>query len=237
MTDLLFQKDSYLKKCEAIITNIVENSIELNCTVFYPQGGGQPGDSGKIYKEDGNEILIHNTIKDSKAKIFHQSNNEIKKFLVGDKVIAEINWKVRYIYMKMHTCLHLLSAVLPYPVTGGKIGAEKSSLDFNIPEPKLNKEEITQKINQLVELDFPISQTWISDAELENKSDLIKTMSVKPPKGTGSVRLVKIGDEIDLQPCGGTHIKFTSEIGKIKVIKIENKGKKNRRITLVIENK
>lgn len=236
MTDQLFQKDSYLKKCEAIITNIVENSIELNCTVFYPQGGGQPGDSGIIYKEDGNKILINNTIKGSKTEILHQSNNEINNFLVGDKVMAEINWDIRYIYMKMHTCLHLLSAVLPYPVTGGKIGTEKSSLDFNIPEPKLDKDEITQKINQLVELDFPISQTWISDIELEKKSELIKTMSVKPPKGTGSVRLIKIGDKVDLQPCGGTHVKFTSEIGKIKITKIENKGKKNRRIILVIEN-
>ena len=237
MTELLFQKDSYARKCESTITNILKNSIELNRTVFYPLGGGQPGDTGKLYKENGNEILINNTIKDSTKNILHQSFNEIKNFSIGDKVTAEINWDSRFLYMKMHTCLHLLSSVLPYPVTGGKISSEKGSLDFNIPEPKLDKEEIEKKINHLIELDFPVNQTWISDNELDRRSELIKTMSVKPPRGTGSVRLIKIGEKIDLQPCGGTHIKSTSEIGRINVVKIENKGKKNRRIILRFENK
>lgn len=233
-TKELFNEDAYLKECDATVLAITErNGIILDQTVFYPTGGGQPGDSGKLVIE-GIDIIIATTVKDRvTGEIIHVMPNDNLQIKVGDVVKASIDWEIRYQRMKMHSALHLMCAVVPCGVTGGQIGELKSRLDFDIGEMTLDKEQITRVINELVDQDHTISTQWISDEELDNNPELVRTMSVQPPRGTGKIRLLKVGQSVDLQPCGGTHVKQTSEIGQIRVAKIENKGKRNRRVNLV----
>ena len=229
---MLFIEDSYLKDFDATILNIDSNEIILDRTAFYAKSGGQPGEIGKIkFKEK--EINIIDTIYDHKKNIIHVCENS-SDLKVNEKIIGKINWDKRYKHMRMHSALHLLCSLIPYDVTGGQISFEKSRLDFNA-EDKIEKEEIENKINQLVKDDHEISYQWITLEELDNQPDLVRTMSVKPPRTNNKIRLVKIGS-IDLQPCGGTHVKRTKEIGNIKIGKIENKGKMNRRVNLSISD-
>jgi len=229
---MLFIEDSYLKDFDATILNIDSNRIILDRTAFYAKSGGQPGDIGKITL-NGKEINIIDTVYDNKQNILHvcENSNDLK---IDEKIKGKINWKIRYKHMRMHTALHLLCSLIPYDVTGGQISYEKSRLDFNAND-KIEKEEIENKINQLVKDDHEISYQWITLEELDNQPDLVRTMSVKPPRTNNKIRLVKIGS-IDLQPCGGTHVKRTKEIGNIKIGKIENKGKMNRRVNLSISD-
>jgi len=229
---MLFIEDSYLKDFDATILNIDSNKIILDRTAFYAKSGGQPGDIGKITL-NGKEINIIDTVYDDKQNILHvcENSNDLK---IDEKIKGKINWEIRYKHMRMHTALHLLCSLIPYDVTGGQISYEKSRLDFNADD-KIEKEEIENKINQLVKDDHEISYQWITLEELDNQPDLVRTMSVKPPRTNNKIRLVKIGS-IDLQPCGGTHVKRTKEIGNIRIGKIENKGKMNRRVNLSISD-
>jgi misacylated tRNA(Ala) deacylase len=209
--------------------------IVLDRTVFYAASGGQPADRGTLTTDSGASIPIANVVftDPSKTTIAHVPAPGSPAVAVGDKVKASIDWPVRHARMRMHTALHLLSAVLPYPVTGGSVGEAESRLDFDIPEAGLDKDAITAKLAEMIASDAPVSSRWISDAELEANPGLVKTMSVKPPMGTGQVRLIEIKD-LDLQPCGGTHVRSTAEIGAVRVTQVEKKGKQNRRVRLAL---
>ena len=230
----LFEENSYTKEFEAKIINIDKEIkvIELEKTAFFGKGGGQPGDSGLLVSESGSVEVIE-TIK-KEDSILHQVNS-VANLKIGDLIKGKINWEKRYKFMKMHTALHLLCAVVPAGVTGGQIGELKSRLDFNANINSMNKEEVQIKLNQALKNDNEISYEWVNSQVLEKKPELIRTMTVKPPKTNGKIRLVKIGN-IDLQPCGGTHVKNTSEIGSIIIGKIENKGKMNRRINISLSD-
>ena len=230
---MLFIEDPYLKEFNAKILNINLNQITLDQTVFYARSGGQPGDVGQL-TTNGNTINIIDTIKDQENNIIHIAENNIE-LAIGEKIQGTINWDKRYKHMRMHSALHLLCSVIPLDVTGGQIGYDKSRLDFNAQDYKIEKEEIEYKINSLVKEDHEISYQWITNDELEQQPELVRTMSAQPPKIKGKVRLVKISN-VDLQPCGGTHVKSTAEIGEIKIVKIENKGKMNRRVNLLIND-
>ena len=230
MTKHIYSENPYTRSCESRITYSSENSIELDSTVFYPTGGGQPGDSGSIKLENGSKITVVNTLKGKNTgQVIHQINDCKAPPLIGETVIATIDWNRRYRHMKMHTCLHLLGAIVDAPITGGQIGENKGRLDFDLAKLDLDKEQIELHLNQLIQSNQPTTTSWIRDEDLAIQPNLVKTMKVKPPAGQGKVRLLEIGN-IDLQPCGGTHVKSTGEIGTVRVPKIENKGKHNRRI-------
>jgi len=228
----LFESDAYLNEFKAKIIKIIkeDNHIELNQTAFYAKSGGQPGDKGKI-ERGSSKIQVLETIKENN-KIVHIVD-DLKDLEENCDIIGKINWDLRYKYMRMHTALHLLCSIVPLGVTGGQIGYEKSRLDFNDPDKLINKEELEEKINLLVEDNYAVTTEVIESNILEEKPELVRTMSVKPPQVDGKIRLVRIGD-VDLQPCGGTHVKSTIEIGKIQIGKIENKGKMNRRVNLLL---
>jgi misacylated tRNA(Ala) deacylase len=238
MTEELFRQDAYLKTCEATVTAVDGAGISLDRTVFYPVGGGQPGDSGTLTTSDGREIRIADTIKEKEkasGASLHVAEDEAHSLKVGDTVTATIDWDRRYRFMRMHTCMHLLLSVIDGDVTGGQIGDGKGRVDFNLPDTKLDKEAIGEALNRLIAEDHPTSARWITDEELAAQPELIRTMSVKPPTGAGKVRLMEIAG-VDLQPCGGTHVARTSEIGPVRVGKIENKGRQNRRVVLLMES-
>ena len=236
-TDCLFREDSYLKDCEATVVAVnPDGGIVLNRTVFYAASGGQPADRGMLTTSSGVDIAIANVAYTDPGKtvIAHFPDKGIPAAVeVGDKVRASIDWPLRHARMRMHTALHLLSAILPYPVTGGSVGEAESRLDFDIPEAGLDKDAITGRLAEMIATDAAVSSRWISDAELEANPALVKTMSVKPPMGTGQVRLIEIAG-LDLQPCGGTHVRSTAEIGAVRVTQVEKKGKQNRRVRLAL---
>ncbi len=240
-TECLFRDDSYLKECDARVVAVTEQGgIVLDRTVFYANSGGQPGDTGTLTAPDGTHIAIATAVYTDAAKseIAHMLTKDLPAagtpaLKVGDTVNAAIDWDRRYARMRMHTALHLLSAALPYAVTGGSVGESESRLDFDIPEAGLDKDAITAKVNDMIASDAAVTSRWISDAELEANPGLVKTMSVKPPMGTGKVRLIEIAG-LDLQPCGGTHVRSTKEIGAVRVTQIEKKGKQNRRVRLAL---
>jgi misacylated tRNA(Ala) deacylase len=235
-TDCLFREDAYLKECEATIAAVTDTGgIVLDRTVFYAVSGGQPADRGALTLSDGRTIAIDNVIyaDASKTQIAHVPAAGSTPLSAGDKVRAAIDWEPRYARMRMHTALHLLSAVLPYPVTGGSIGEKESRLDFDIPEAGLDKGKIDEAVAAMIAADAEVTSRWITDAELEANPGLVKTMAVKPPMGTGRVRLIEIKG-YDLQPCGGTHVARTGEIGAVQVTQIEKKGKQNRRVRIAL---
>ena len=235
-TDCLFRDDSYLKECEARVLAITEQGgIVLDRTVFYANSGGQPGDSGALARADGTRVPIETAVYTdaAKAEIAHVPQAGAPALAVGDSVVALIDWEKRYGRMRIHTALHLLSAALPYAVTGGSVGESEGRLDFDIPDAGLDKEAITAKLVEMVAQNAAVSDRWIADAELAANSGLVKTMSVKPPMGTGRVRLIEI-EGLDLQPCGGTHVRATGEIGTVRVTQIEKKGKLNRRVRIAL---
>ena len=234
-TECLFRDDAYLTDCEARVTALTEQGgIVLDRTVFYATSGGQPGDTGTLTTGDGVRILIETAIyiDAAKSEIAHVPAAGAPALKVGDAVTVAIDWDKRHARMRMHTALHLLSAVLPYAVTGGSVGNVEGRLDFDIPEAGLDKETITARLNEMIAGNAAVTSRWISDAELATSPGLVKTMSVKPPMGTGRVRLIEITG-LDLQPCGGTHVRSTGEVGAVRVSQIEKKGKQNRRVRLV----
>jgi misacylated tRNA(Ala) deacylase len=235
-TDCLFREDSYLKDCEAKVVAVTpDGGLVLDRTVFYAASGGQPADKGTLIAKSGAAFPVANVVftDPGKTEIAHVPPPGSPAFAVGDTITAAIDWPIRHARMRMHTALHLLSAVLPYPVTGGSIGEAESRLDFDIPEAGLDKDAITQKLAEMIAANAAVTSRWITDAELEANPSLVKTMSVKPPMGTGRVRLIEIAG-LDLQPCGGTHVRATGEIGAVRVTQVEKKGKQNRRVRIAL---
>jgi misacylated tRNA(Ala) deacylase len=232
MTELLFRDDAYLRSCPARVMAVDERGVRLDRTVFYPAGGGQPGDIGVLRLADGSEIAIVDTVKgDGVDEVIHVAAPNAPLPPPGEQVTAAIDWERRHRLMRMHTCLHLLCAVVPGAVTGGSIGDGRGRLDFDVPGAALDKEAIAAGLNKLITEGHAVAPRWIDDAELAARPELVRTMTVKPPTGTGKVRLLEIAG-VDLQPCGGTHVKNTAEIGPVGIGKIENKGRQNRRINL-----
>ena len=230
-TELLFRAEPYTRTCEATVSAADGEAVRLDRTVFYPEGGGQPGDTGILRTDDGTVIAVMNTRKGEAADdVLHLIDPDCPAPLPGSRVVAELDWERRYRHMRMHTCLHLLSAVIDAPVTGGQLSAEKGRLDFDV-DTKLEKAAVQDELNALIARDFPVAARWISDEALAAQPELVKTMRVKPPSGQGRVRVIDV-EGIDLQPCGGTHVARTGEIGPVIVRKIENKGRHNRRVTL-----
>jgi misacylated tRNA(Ala) deacylase len=234
MTRPLYRDDAYARDCDATVLAVAPNGgIVLDQTVFYAQGGGQPGDVGALTTRDSGTIVVANTVYGpDRTTILHMPATAAT-LRAGDVVRAELDWERRHARMRLHTALHLLSVALPYPVTGGAIGDGDGRLDFDIPEAGLDKGELTEKLNALIARDAPVIERWITDEELDANPALIKTMTVKPPRGSGRVRLVEI-EGIDLQPCGGTHVRRTAEIGRVTVTDIEKKGKQNRRVRIAL---
>jgi misacylated tRNA(Ala) deacylase len=232
MTEELFREDAYLKSCEARVVAVDEAGVRLDRTVFYPEGGGQPGDTGMLRLADGRELKVADTRK-------HPVTGEPSHILepgaqapgVGETVTVILDWERRHRHMRMHTCLHLLCSLVTGSVTGGALGEAKGRLDFDLPNTAIDKEKLTADLNRLVAEDHTVRPRWITDDELAANPGLVRTMSVKPPTGSGKVRLLEI-DGVDLQPCGGTHVARTGEIGQVAVGKIENKGRQNRRINI-----
>jgi misacylated tRNA(Ala) deacylase len=232
MTELLFRDDGYLHSCTARVTAADAQGIRLDRTVFYPTGGGQPGDTGVLRLASGEAIAIVDTVKGEDAdEVIHVPAPSAGLPAPGAQVVAEIDWERRHRLMRMHTCLHLLCAVVPGAVTGGQVADGRGRLDFDVPGSSLDKDRIAERLNELIAAGHPVEARWITDDELREKPDLVRTMSVQPPMGSGRVRLMEVAG-VDLQPCGGTHVRNTAEIGRVQVTKIENKGRQNRRINL-----
>jgi len=235
MTERLFLEDAYLRHAAAHVLRADAAGIMLDRTVFYARSGGQPGDGG-VLRWDGGECRVAETIKGEGEAILHVPAEGSALPPVGAEVSGEIDWAPRFALMRMHTAMHLMCAVLPsIAVTGGSVGGDRSRLDFNLPEAP-DKAAIEAALNALIEADHPVSHEWVEESVLDTNPALVRTMSVQPPRGTGRLRLVRIGAlevPVDLQPCGGTHVARTGEIGRVVVQKIENKGKQNRRIVIV----
>lgn len=232
-TEALFRQDAYLKTCEATVVAVQEDGVVLDRTVFYPLGGGQPGDTGTI-RWQGGALTVIDTRYGEKGQICHRVEQGSRLPETGDTVLAEIHWERRYRHMRMHTAMHLLGAVLPYGVTGGNISADKSRLDFDM-EDTVDKIAVGDALARLVQENHPITSRWITDEELDAQPELVRTLSVKPPRGVGPVRLLEIAG-VDLQPCGGTHLRSTGEVGQVRVGKVEKKGRHNRRVHLHLDD-
>ncbi len=234
MTELVFRDNAYAKSCAATVAAADSRGIRLDRTVFYAESGGQPGDIGVLIPAVGAPIVIVDTKKGGGPdEILHIAAEGTPLPAPGTPVTAEIDWERRHRLMRMHTCLHLLCAVVTGDVTGGQVSDGKGRLDFNLPNTQLDKEHIAAELNRLIREDHRVQPRWITDAELAAAPDLVRTMSVKPPVGQGRVRLLDIAG-VDLQPCGGTHVARTGEIGRVEVTKIENKGRQNRRVNLAL---
>ena len=232
MTEVLFRENSYLREHKTVVLAAAPEGIVLDATIFYAQGGGQPGDKGFIRLASGADIPIVNTVYGPDRKtILHLPAADSTLPLPGETISATLDWPLRYARMRAHTALHLLSVVLPYPVTGGSVGDGDGRLDFDSGETILDKNDIEQRLNALIATNARTSMRWITDEELLANPGLVKTLTVKPPMGTGRVRLVAI-EGLDLQPCGGTHVAATGEIGRAIVTGIEKKGRINRRVRI-----
>lgn len=232
MTEELFRQDGYLKSCEARVIAVDAHGVRLDRTVFYPEGGGQPGDTGRLVLPGGASLRIIDTKKHPESGVpVHVPEPGAAVPAAGNMVTAEIDWDRRHRHMRMHTCLHLLCAIVTGAVTGGALSETKGRLDFDLPDTALDKEKLNAELNRLIREDHPVRPRWIADEEVAANPELVRTMSVKPPTGTGKVRLLDI-EGVDLQPCGGTHVARTGEIGAVQVGKIENKGRHNRRINI-----
>ncbi|MEM9231232.1 MAG: alanyl-tRNA editing protein [Pseudomonadota bacterium] len=237
MTHALYRADAYRSQAPATVAAITERGgICLDASLFYPTSGGQTGDGGRL-SWDGGAAEIVLTIKDGEDTVLVPAEGATLP-QVGTKITQTLDWARRYRCMRLHTGLHLLSVVIPLPVTGGHITQEKGRLDFDMPDAPGDKQDIEDQLNALVEADAPVAEEWITDAELDADPGLVKTLSVQPPRGTGQVRLVRIGGEqqIDLQPCGGTHVRSTAEVGRLRLGKIEKKGRRNRRVSVTLED-
>jgi misacylated tRNA(Ala) deacylase len=239
MTDPLFQRDAYQRTCTATVIELTDTGVILDRTVFYPTGGGQPGDTGVLRAAGGREWRVADTRKGEGGRIVHvidlaaaatatASPDPAPLPPLGTTLEAEIDWDRRHAHMRMHTCLHLVGSVLRYGVTGGQIAADKGRLDFDTQD-EIDKDAVTAAVNALVAANHAVRSMWITDEELDRQPELVRTLSVQPPRGAGRIRLLDIPG-VDLQPCGGTHVAATGEIGSVVVTKVENKGKRNKRV-------
>src|SRR6056297_1071829 len=233
MTERLYIADAYRRQCPATVLALSERGVILDASVFYPVGGGQPGDTGRLFWDGGSAEVV-DTVADPDDRIVHVLAGDAIAPEPGTEVTAEIDFDRRHRLMRMHTCLHLLSAVLPYPVTGGQVSDGSGRLDFDLPDAP-DKAEVEAELNRLISEDHSVGERWITDQELDAQPELVKTLSVKPPRGAGHIRLLEIPG-VDLQPCGGTHVKRTGEIGPVRVGKIEKKGRMNRRVKLELQS-
>ncbi|MBM3585452.1 MAG: alanyl-tRNA editing protein [Alphaproteobacteria bacterium] len=230
VTELVFRDAGYVRSVTGVVVRAGADGIVLDRTVFYPTGGGQPGDRGIIRAADGTATLIVDTVKGPGLdEVVHVPAPGAPLPSVGSTVEAVINWDRRHRLMRMHSCLHLLCSLIDAPVTGGQVGEDRGRLDFDLPDVTPDKDDLSRRLNTLIAADHALSARWISDAELAASPELVRTMSVKPPIGSGRVRLMEVAG-VDLQPCGGTHVRSTAEIGAVEVVKIEKKGRLNRRV-------
>ena len=234
VTEPLFQQDAYLRTCTATVIEAGDGGVVLDRTVLYPLGGGQPGDTGTLRTEDGREWRVVDARKGEGGRILHLLEAGAIPPEIGCKVEAAIDWERRYAHMRMHTCLHLLGSVLRYGVTGGQIAADKGRLDFDTQE-EIDRDAVTSAVNALVAANHGVRSLSITDDELDRQPELVRTLSVQPPRGAGRIRLLEIPG-VDLQPCGGTHVAATGEIGPVAVTKVENKGKRNKRVYIAFAN-
>ncbi len=232
MTTELFRDDAYLKTCTAAVTRIGEQCVFVDQTVFYPLGGGQPGDTGTMRWDGGEARVVDTRYVD--GDIGHLVADDGELPAPGTAVELTIDWDRRYRHMRMHTAMHLLGSILLYPVTGGNISAEKSRLDFDM-EDTVDKVSVGDALQRLVAEDHAVSCRWITEDELDANPELVRTMSVQPPRGKGSIRLLEIAD-VDLQPCGGTHLRSTAEVGAVRIGKVEKKGRRNRRVNIHLDD-
>jgi misacylated tRNA(Ala) deacylase len=234
MTDLLFRDDAYLRAAEARVTAVHGQAVELDRTIFYPLGGGQPGDNGTLTRADGSRVAIVDTRKgESAGTVAHMLAPDAQLPAVGERVGLALDWTRRYALMRLHTALHVMSCVVVAPVTGGNIAPDKARLDFDIDMSALDPARIEEGTNALIARAVDTETVWITDEELDARPELVKTMSVQPPRGAGRVRLLRIPG-IDLQPCGGTHVRNIAEIGAIRVLRIRNEGRRNRRVEIAL---
>lgn len=227
-TQRLYRDDAYLRECRARVLASGPEGIVLDRSVFYPRGGGQPGDTGRIEAGSGNVVSVTDTVNGPSGEILHVPEAGACLPAPGDEIRVELDWSRRYAHMRMHTCLHLLGSLLRYPVTGGNIGAGHSRLDFDMPESP-DREDLTRELNELVGRDIRVRTFWVDESTLDEQPELVRTLSVSPPRGAGRIRLVQIPD-VDLQPCGGTHVRQTGEIGRVQISRIDKKGRLNRRV-------
>jgi misacylated tRNA(Ala) deacylase len=238
MTDMLYRDDPYLSEAGArVMAHTPEGGVVLDRTIFYPTGGGQPGDSGRL-EWDGGGVSVATSVRTDEGRIALVPGEPLALPPVGAELWQVLDWQRRHRFMRMHTALHLLSVVIPLPVTGGQVGEARSRLDFDMPEAPQDRETLEAYLNMLVDRDLAVTEGWITDAELDADPGLVKTMSAAPPRGAGRVRLIAIGageDRVDLQPCGGTHVARTGEIGTLRLGKIEKKGRQNRRVYLHLD--
>ena len=230
ITEALFNRNAYLRHCEACVLEILPEGVVLDRTVFYPLGGGQPGDTGALRGKHGRKWAVTDTRKGEGGRILHVLAAGVDPPAPGEVVTAELDWARRHAHMRMHTCLHLLGSVLRYGVTGGQVGADKGRLDFDTQD-EVDKERVTAEVNALITADHPVEPRWVDEAELDRQPELVRTMSVQPPRGAGRIRLLDIPG-VDLQPCGGTHVAATGEIGTVAVTRVESKGKRNKRVVI-----
>jgi len=236
MTELTYLEDSYQTTLSAIVTRVEDDWLEFDRSIFYPLGGGQPGDTGTVTTSDG---VFHNIIDTRKGElagsIRHQLTTAAHSISKGMNVELEIDWERRYRLMRMHTCLHVMASLIPVMVTGGSVGEHKSRLDFDLGDHKIDKDTLTGQLNALIQSASDVQIDSIDESELDENPELVRTMSVQPPRGTGKIRMIRIGT-IDYQPCGGTHLRNIKEIGSVRVSKIESKGRQNRRVHVVLED-
>ena len=227
-TVLLFQQDAYLRSCTATVIESGESGVVLDQTVFYPLGGGQPGDTGVLRATDGREWRVIDARKGEGGRVLHLVEPSTSPPEPGTTVEAHLDWERRHAHMRMHTCLHLLGSVLRFGVTGGQITADKGRLDFDTQE-EIDRDAVTAAVNVLVAANHAVRTLWVTDEELDRQPELVRTLSVQPPRSAGRIRLLDIAG-VDLQPCGGTHVAATGEIGRVAVTKVENKGRRNKRV-------
>lgn len=234
MVEELFRQDAYLKEADAVVTAVEDRGVRLDRSIFYPTGGGQPGDTG-VLRWEGGEAKVVDSVKAEGGDVLLVLAPDAARPAVGASVQSALDWERRYLHMRMHTALHVMSAVIKGNVTGGQVGVDKSRLDFNLDGEVPAKEWVTDEVNKLIALDRPVTPQWVTDEELTARPELVKTMSVRPPMGAGRVRLLSI-EGVDLQACGGTHVARTGEIGRVECIKIENKGEMNRRFIISLSS-
>jgi len=227
-TEHLFQRNAYLQHCESLVMEVLPEGVVLDRTVFYPLGGGQPGDVGLLRAGDRREWAVVDTRKGEGGRILHRLAEGVAPPQPGELLTAEVDWARRHAHMRMHTCLHLLGSVLRYGVTGGQVGADKGRLDFDTQD-EIDKDRVSEGVNALIAANHPVQPRWVDEAELDRQPELVRTMSVQPPRGAGRIRLLDIPG-IDLQPCGGTHVAATGEIGPVVVTRVESKGRRNKRV-------
>lgn len=232
MTEELFREDAFARQCDAQVVGLGDGGVVLDRTVFYSTSGGQPGDRGRLVLEDDRALEVVDTVKGADG-IVHRLAEGSAPPAVGARLRAEIDWQRRYRLMRMHSAMHLLCRAVDCPVTGGQVGEARSRLDFDIADARLDKDAIGERLAQWIADDLPIRHFWIDADELAARPELVRTMSVRPPTTSGRVRLVEI-EGLDLQACGGTHVRGTGEIGALSVGKIENKGRQNRRVNLIL---